>query len=114
MRDNYKNRQNTVENEVASIIEENVVETFEKNDPDVPESVDSDVLGANKVSAVVSNCTRLNVREKPDKSASIVDTIKVGDEVIVDLIRSTDTFYKVCDVAGIEGFCMKQYISIHP
>lgn len=61
---------------------------------------------------VVANCLRLNVREKPSKEANIICVIQLGSEVKIDEIESTDEFYKVCTETGVEGFCMKQYITI--
>jgi hypothetical protein len=42
----------------------------------------------------VTNCKKLNVREKPKTDSA------------------TEEFYKVFTVAGIEGFCMKNFITI--
>lgn len=64
------------------------------------------------VMAVVCDCQMLNVREKPSKTSTVVGLINCGDEVEVDKEKSTEDFYKVCTSTGVEGFCMKQFISI--
>ena len=61
---------------------------------------------------VVTNCTKLNVREAPNKDSSIICTIDCLTEVMINDEESTDDFYKVCIASGTEGFCMKNFISI--
>lgn len=61
---------------------------------------------------VVVNCTKLNVREQPSAGADIVCVLVALDEVQIDEDESTEDFYKVCTVSGLEGFCMKKYIVI--
>ena len=63
---------------------------------------------------LVSNCKKLNVREKPTVEASVVCEIVCGTELMIDEQESTEEFYKVCTAAGIEGFCMKKFIAIQP
>ena len=63
---------------------------------------------------IVSNCNRLNVREKASKDAAIVCEVACETKVMIALNESTEDFYKVCTAAGIEGFCMKQFITIQP
>lgn len=66
------------------------------------------------VLAIVHQCHTLNVREEPDKDAAIVCSIQCLTEVMVDENESTDEFYKIYTASGIEGYCMKKYISVHP
>ena len=60
----------------------------------------------------VANCGRLNVRQQPKADATVVTALEVGSEVMVDTAGSTNTFYKIWTSAGIEGYCMKQYIEL--
>lgn len=109
MHGNYQNRSGRIRNEIpdksatpveAMLSDEPVVDEVDKT----PEKTD--------VAAMVTGCTRLNVREEPNAKAKVVATIPVKSEVIVDLTCSTDEFYKVCNAAGITGFCMRKYISL--
>ena len=59
---------------------------------------------------IVANCKLLNVREKPDKESNSLCVIKEGDEVQIKMSESSDNWYKVVTVTGIEGYCMKQYM----
>lgn len=63
---------------------------------------------------VVVDCDKLNVRVRPSTTAEISTTINRGDEVEIDVasIESASEFYKIFSKFGIEGYCMKQYISI--
>lgn len=64
------------------------------------------------VIGVVTDCLKLNLREKADPDADVVAVIDALTEVVIDMEASTDSFYKVCTAAGIEGFCMRKYIAI--
>lgn len=63
---------------------------------------------------VVVDCVKLNVRKKPHANATIIATITCKTELEIDEKESTKDFYKICTAAGIEGFCMKKFISILP
>ena len=66
------------------------------------------------VLGLVHNCLTLNVREEPEKDATILCSIQSLTEVMIDNVKSTDEFYKICTASGIEGYCLKRYISTHP
>lgn len=61
---------------------------------------------------MVVDCARLNVRKKPKADAEVVVIIDRWANVLIDEENSTKSFYKVCTEAGVEGYCMKQYIRI--
>lgn len=63
---------------------------------------------------LVTNCKKLNVREKPTVEAQVVCEIVCSTELMIDEKESTEEFYKVCTASGIEGFCMKKFIAIQP
>ena len=64
------------------------------------------------VTGVVVNCERLNVRRNPRKDAPIVCAIDKNSEVEIDEDGSNQYFYKICTASGVEGFCVKDYISV--
>lgn len=87
-----------VENKSAEETVENVqVEEVVKSDP---------------ISGVVTDCLKLNIRKEPSANSGIVCAIDCLTEVTIDEKESTDEFYKICTVSGIEGFCMKKFIAI--
>lgn len=57
-------------------------------------------------------CDRLNVRQEPSKRALILGEVTKGTELVLDEEGTTEDFYKVYTATGIEGFCMKQFITI--
>ena len=67
---------------------------------------------AEQPKAVVTDCTRLNVRAEADHNARVIDVIPALTEIVIDAGASTDEFYRVHTAEGIEGFCMKKYIAV--
>lgn len=63
---------------------------------------------------IVIDCKNLNVRAQPDSDADVLGTIPADSEVLIDESDSTSEFYKVCAASGLEGFCMKMYITVQP
>lgn len=61
---------------------------------------------------VVTDCLKLNIREKPDKNSGIVTVVACLTELKIDPIMSTDDWYAVCTASGIEGFCMKKFVAV--
>lgn len=61
---------------------------------------------------VVTDCLKLNIREEPDKDSKVVTIVNCLDKLNVYLNTSTDDWYAVRTASGIDGFCMKKYISI--
>ena len=55
---------------------------------------------------------KLNVREEPDIEANIIYEADAGNEFLIDIGKSTEDWFSVCNSCGIEGFCMKKYIII--
>lgn len=98
MHGNYQNRSKDVVLKTDMVPKEE-----EAVQPDAPKV---DIVGN------VVGCTSLNMRENPDRSAPIITVIPAGTEVVIDMEQSISEFYKVSNAAGIEGYCMKQYIQI--
>jgi hypothetical protein len=61
----------------------------------------------------VTGCHGLNVREHPDLYAEVLCALPVTSEVQVDISNSYADWYHVFTKNGVEGFCMKKYISIN-
>ncbi len=65
-----------------------------------------DVIG------VVTDCLKLNIRKEPNKDSDVVVVVTCLDELKIDPDNSTDEWYAVCTVTGIEGFCMKKFVAV--
>jgi len=62
---------------------------------------------------IVTGCKRLNVRKESNKESDVVCIIDEGAEVVIDSKSSTtEDFYKVTTSNGVEGYCMKKFITI--
>ena len=76
------------------------------------EKTDEEIIEEVKIGVV--NCNKLNVREEPSLDSTIVCEVNSQTELMIDENESNDEFYKVFTASGIEGFCMKKFISIQP
>ena len=65
-----------------------------------------------KIGSVV-DCEMLNVRKEPSIESEVLCEISWYTELMVYEEESTDEFYKICTASGIEGYCMKKFISIN-
>lgn len=93
-----RNYENTVVDDSAEIVEDTpVTETVEEV---------AEVFG------VVTDCLRLNIREKPAKDSAVVTIVTCLDELKIDPDNSTDDWYAVCTASGVEGFCMKKFVAV--
>ena len=114
---------NNPELEVEDTVEEKVDEPIEGQIviPEVePEPVfiapvsdpEPSVEPENQKFGKVSNCKKLNIRKLPSRDAEIVSELIEGSEVMIDEKESTALFYKICTEHGIDGYCMKDYITV--
>lgn len=104
MRDKRERFTPPVMEEVKDSVEETVEETVE-------EVVEEEVVKED-VTGVVTGCSKLRVREAASANAKVLCEISENSKVIVNEEESTKDFYKVCTEAGVEGFCMKKYITV--
>ena len=59
----------------------------------------------------VTGCQLLNVRQGPSLESEVLCIIMEGSEVeIIDDPEANENFYRVCNAAGLEGYCMKKFI----
>ena len=94
----YKHPEDSILNDANDIAEDAVVEEIE-------EAVE-DIIG------VVTDCLKLNIRKEPNKDSDVVVIVTCLDELKIDPATSTDDWYAVCTVTGIEGFCMKKFVAV--
>lgn len=81
--------------------------------PIEPMEVSPEVAEVTK-NGVVTDCIKLNVRAEPSKDAEVVCVISAATELLVDEAESTEDFYKICTAAGVEGYCMRKFITVLP
>ena len=64
------------------------------------------------VEGMVVGCAKLNVREKPSITASVVYVLDNMAELAVDVAGSNNEWVKICTATGIEGYCMREFIDV--
>jgi uncharacterized protein YgiM (DUF1202 family) len=106
----------TLEEVTTELIEETVEET--ENEPEVeveeqpetevePEETESNEEESSELTGVVT-AAKLNVRELPEKTASVVCVLNKDDEL--SIAGEHGDFYEVVTADGKNGFCVKQFI----
>lgn len=92
--------------------EEMVVKNEEAVQAVHDEIINEIVTGVTTETGVV-NCKRLNVREKASVSAKILCVINENEEVTIHHTETESAeFYRVSTSSGIEGFCMRKFITV--
>lgn len=89
-------------------VEEQVVET-------IPETKEETVdKGPSIVKVIVANCTKLNIRKKPDLKADISKVVNAGAELSILETSLSKDWCELCDKKGkVIGYCMKKYVKVN-
>lgn len=85
----------------------------EKKEEPIIENVVEETPAVEK-HGVVTDCVRLNIRKEPRIDSEVLCEVNCSTDMLVYEEESTDEFYKICTSSGIEGFCMKKFITILP
>lgn len=85
--------------------EEPVEEPMEEPVEAIPEKKESLV-------GYVSGCTRLNIRKSPSTTGEVTTIVSEKAMLLVDPNESTDEWYRVCTESGVDGYCMKKYVTV--
>ena len=92
-------------NKKKEVFEEPVIALTEEPVEEIPAEEPTTI-----VNGVVTNCLRLRLRKEPN--GTIISWLDAGDEVLVDTLQSTDKWHKVYTKDDLDGFCMKEFITI--
>lgn len=74
------------------------------------EAVDTVVLPMT-VTGTVAGCTKLNVRSNPAVDADILAVVDNNTVVEIDPARSDNKWLKITTASGIDGYCMRKFVS---
>ena len=105
---------------VETVTEEVIVEPVETVVEEIVEPVETvEVEQEPKeepkyLTGIVTDCIKLNVRECPNSTAMILGTVNASVDLIIDSEESTEEFYKIYTSVGLEGYCMKKFVTIMP
>ena len=94
--------------DVTEEVEEEIAEVNESEEvtKEVTKEADSTVVG------YVSGCFKLNIREDGYPGANVVCVVPEKTALLIEVAESNDEWYKVYTETGMEGFCMKQYVTL--
>ena len=99
------NEMNKYKREQIKPSDENMTPPVEETEANVQEE-------PKKVSGIVVDCNRLNIRTKPSINSQPVGNVTVNSEVTINFNQSNNEWFKVITKDGVEGFCMKKYVKI--
>lgn len=66
---------------------------------------------ATSIIGTVTNCSKLNVREKPNTDADVLTVLNYDSEIKIDPARSTNEWLKIVTTSGVEGYCMRKFVN---
>ena len=93
---------------VVEELEEVVTPVVEDQEEVIPPVVEEH----KPIIGTIVNCAKLNVRKEPKGDAVVIGQLVAGSEVMIDDSFKHEDFYKVCTALGVEGFCVKYFITI--
>lgn len=76
------------------------------------EETSEETFESNTFEGVVSGCDQLYVRSDASVDSEPLGIIKRDTVLVIYESESTEDFYNVCTESGLEGFCMKKFISV--
>ena len=95
--------------------DEKIIEQIEETVEIEPEEKTEEVVEVEAVvKGKVTDCIKLNVRRGALITSDVREVIEEGAIVEINEKRSTDDWYSVRTESGINGFCMKEYITKLP
>lgn len=86
--------------------------TEEVTEPEVIVPNIEDGVENNEVIGKISGFEKLYVRKEANKDSEPVGIVTDKDDLSIDVIHSTDDFYKVITSNGLEGYCVKEFVKI--
>lgn len=127
---NYRQMVNPVDEAVPVEVKEDVAEVIAEaianEEVDVDECAACDPVevveelptieedGNEPLVGVVSGCSKLNIRAAASKEADVVTVVDEGTVVMIDYpVDQNSDWFKVYTEAGVEGFCMKQFVTVN-
>lgn len=98
-------------------VETEPVKPVETETTETPETTETETTEAPKTTETepiegVVGCEKLYVRSDATVDSDPVGIIDKDTKVFIYEDESTDEFYKVCTATGLEGYCMKKFISV--
>ena len=101
-------------NEVTEEITNEVNETVEQVEETINEveETTNEIEETEEVIGKIIEFEKLYVRKEASKYSEPVGIVTDKDYLSIDIIHSTDDFYKVITSNGLEGYCVKEFVKI--
>ena len=110
---NKKNRGMMIDNSIANEVKE---DAYSETEHAVEKAVRSEEVfeepKEREIIDAIVKCIRLNVREEPNLNSKKIGELVTGDEITIDLSKSTDLWYKVFTSSGLAGYCAKDFVEV--
>lgn len=88
-------------------IEENTETKEEHETSDLNDNIEN-----NEVIGKISGYDKLYVRKEANVDSEPVGIVTKDDDLSIDVVNSTDDFYKVYTSNGLEGYCVKNFVKV--
>lgn len=108
---NYRNMANPVDEAIPAEVKEEVVETVTE---DIIETVEEPVEETPEtlIGVVSVNGKQLNIRKEPSTNSDRVSVVEDGTVLMIEPDKSSEDWFKIYTEAGVEGFCMKKFVTL--
>lgn len=110
---------NEEENSLKDVTEEMGAEIAEVNETEEEMIEESEAVEEvketkeeNTLVGYVSGCAKLNIREEAYPGATILCTVPEKAVLLIDVSESTTEWYKIYTESGMEGYCMKKFVTV--
>ena len=107
---NYRNMTKPVDEAVPADVKEDISEAIEEVAADEPTPVEEAL--PETLIGKVSGCKQLNIRREANIDSDKVTVVPDGAVLVIEPDESTDEWFKVYTEAGVEGFCMKKFVTV--
>lgn len=68
---------------------------------------------AKTMTGIVSGCTKLNIRVKPNATATVLCVVDAKSELKIDESKTNKDWFAVCTSNGVEGYCMRKFVEVN-
>ena len=108
----YNEEENSLK-DVTEEMEEEIVEVNETEEEMNEESeAAEEVKEENTLVGYVSGCKKLNIREEAYPGAKVLCIVPEKAVLLIDVNASINEWYKIYTESGMEGYCMKKFITV--
>ena len=98
--------------DVTEEVEEEIAKVNESEEVEKEVTKEAIKEAYSTVVGYVSGCLKLNIREEGYLGANVVCVVPEKTALLIEVAESNDEWYKVYTESGMEGFCMKQYVTL--